>query len=320
MAIQPSPPAGAPAPDGSVDQATLTFREQSDGRKVSRLPSGKVALVHFNYLDKVKDGETWLVQLDHHELYAVAHPLERLSTAPATFKPAVAAPPPVAPRNVTTVVKAPEPRTAQPPAPPPQPKAPAPVPVVPAKAPANRAMPDMFLRKEDRVAIFVDGANMDGACRDAGFYLDYFKVGAFLRAGASFRAAYYYIADFTAKDPLQVKFLDFLAHSGYIVRKKPVKVIEDRETGEKSYKANVDTEMVLDMVNTADNYDVAFLLSGDSDFERCVDLLRSRGKRVYLMTSERTLSRELSHVADKPIFFIEDYEDLLRRPESTSKP
>ncbi len=176
-------------------------------------------------------------------------------------------------------------------------------------------MPDMFLKAEDRVAIFVDGANMDGASRDAGYYLDYFKVGAFLRGKASFRQAFYYIADFTAQDPLQIRFLDFLAHSGYIVRKKPVKVIEDKETGAKTYKANVDTEMVLDMVNTADNYDVAFLLSGDSDFERCVDLLRSRGKRIYVVTSEKTISRELSHVADKPIFFIDDYEDILRRDD-----
>jgi uncharacterized LabA/DUF88 family protein len=99
------------------------------------------------------------------------------------------------------------------------------------------------------------------------------------------------------------------------VRKKPVKVIRDKDTGQETYKANVDTEMVLDMVNTADNYDVAFLLSGDSDFERCVDLLRSRGKRVYVMTSEGTLSRELSHVANKPIFFIEDYKPILMRED-----
>jgi uncharacterized LabA/DUF88 family protein len=296
--------------DAGVDQQTLTFREQSDGRKVCRLPTGKIVLVHYNYLDKVKDGETWLVQLDHQPLYALAHPIERISAPTA---PGVTAPP-RASTSKTTVIRAPET---------PVKPVPAPGSVVssqtgpPAKATAPspaRAMPDMFLRKEDRVAIFVDGANMDGACRDAGYHLDYFKVGDFLRGKASFRAAYYYIADFTAQDPFQIKFLDFLAHSGYIVRKKPVKVIVDKDTGAKTYKANVDTEMVLDMVNTADNYDVAFLLSGDSDFERCVDLLRSRGKRVYLMTSEGALSRELAHVADKPIFFIEDYRDLLARP------
>lgn len=303
-------PARAPA-DAGVDQQALTFREQSDGRKVCRLPTGKIALVHYNYLDKVKDGETWLVQLEHQPLYAVAHPIERIAAAPVIK---VEAPRPPPSTTKTTVIRAPET--------PPKPAAtPVVAPVAPTSTaaaatsglPVNRAMPDMFLRKEDRVAIFVDGANMDGASRDAGYHLDYYKVGDFLRGKASFRAAYYYIADFTAHDPLQIKFLDFLAHSGYIVRKKPVKVIVDKETGSKTFKANVDTEMVLDMVNTADNYDVAFLMSGDSDFERCVDLLRSRGKRVYVVTSEGTLSRELSHVADKPIFLIEDYKDILAR-------
>ena len=37
------------------------------------------------------------------------------------------------------------------------------------------------------------------------------------------------------------------------------------------------------------------------------------GRRVYVVSSEAALSRELAHVADKPIFFIEDYRDLLER-------
>jgi uncharacterized LabA/DUF88 family protein len=294
------------AMDAGVDQVTLTFREQSDGRRVARLPSGKVVLVHYDAITKIKDGETWLVKLEHRELFAVAHPLDRIGTATTVNLGVVAPVKQQLNRTSTTVVRAGEPVVS----------------IKPAatngstkEAPVNRAMPEMFLKPSDRVAIFVDGANMDGACRDAGYYLDYFKVGAFLRGKASFRQAFYYIADFTAQDPLQIRFLDFLAHSGYIVRKKPVKVLVDKETGAKTYKANVDTEMVLDMVNTCDNYDVAFLLSGDSDFERCVDLLRSRGKRVYVMTAEKTISRELSHVADKPIFFIEDYEDILRRDD-----
>ncbi len=80
-------------------------------------------------------------------------------------------------------------------------------------------------------------------------------------------------------------------------------------------KANVDTELVLDLVNTADNYDLAFLFSGDSDFERAVDLLRSRGKRIYVVTSRHVMSRELSYVADKPIFFLEDFRAELQRDD-----
>lgn len=94
-----------------------------------------------------------------------------------------------------------------------------------------------------------------------------------------------------------------------------MKVIRDSDTGERIIKGNLDTEIVLDMVNTVDNYDVAFLFSGDSDFERAVDLLRSRGKRIYVVTARAQLSRELSYVADKPIFFIEDHRAVLARED-----
>lgn len=74
--------------------------------------------------------------------------------------------------------------------------------------------------------------------------------------------------------------------------------------------------MILDLIDTADNYDLAFLVSGDSDFERAVDLLRSRGKRVYVVTARPAMSRELAYVADKPVFFLEDFRDeLVRTPD-----
>lgn len=132
-----------------------------------------------------------------------------------------------------------------------------------------------------------------------------------------FCAACYYIADYTASDPdgRQQRYLDFLAHSDFIVRRKAVKVVRDQETGERVLKANVDTELILDLINTADNYDLAFLFSGDSDFERAVDLLRSRGKRVYVVSSKPVLSRELAYVADKPIFFLEDFKEALARDD-----
>jgi uncharacterized LabA/DUF88 family protein len=84
-------------------------------------------------------------------------------------------------------------------------------------------------------------------------------------------------------------------------------------SGKPSGEIDDPREIVLDMVNTASNHDVAFLLSGDSDFERAVELLRSQGKRIYLVTSRRTCSRELAFVADKPIFFLEDLRAELAR-------
>src|SRR5690606_19764015 len=192
----------------------------------------------------------------------------------------------------------------------------------PARVEPSEPTPDpaSVVRPGDRIALFVDGANMDGACRAAGYFVDYGKARKFFQASGSCYAAFYYTADFSAQDPLQQRFLDYLSHAGFIIRRKPLKVIRDEETGERFVKINLDTEIVLDMLTTADNYDIAFLFSGDSDFERAVELLRSRGKRVYVVTSRRSLSRELAYVADKPIFLIEDYESVLHRDERQAPP
>jgi uncharacterized LabA/DUF88 family protein len=294
-------------------EATLVFREQSDGRKVARLPGGKVVLVHWDHIERIRDGECWHVKLVHRETYTVAMPVEkaRPELAPSVLSSLGAA--------LAKAVQMPNPNVAPPaatriPAPPPTPSAPV------ANSPVSRTeprplaiQPSRVVGQNDRIAMFVDGANMDQACRSAGYFIDYRRARNFFLAHGLFYAAYYYIADYTASDPQQTRYLDFLAHSDFIVRRKAVKVIRDSETGERVLKANVDTELILDLINTADNYDLAFLFSGDSDFERAVDLLRSRGKRVYVVTARAVMSRELSYVADKPVFFIEEFRAQLER-------
>ncbi|MFA5860188.1 MAG: NYN domain-containing protein [Candidatus Thermoplasmatota archaeon] len=297
------------------DVVTIQFHAQADGRKVSRLSGGKVVLVDLAFVDQVQDGDWWLVRLRHKETFAIAEPVEKRKAPPGVTLPV---PPqtaptlaPASPASATALTTQVSANVAL------APKS-APKPASKSTAFEVQGMmiePNDIVRGSDRVAIFVDGANMDYAFREAGYFADFRKVRDFFVGKGTFYAGFYYVADVTATDPIQTRFLDFLSYSGYIVRRKPVKVITDHETGERSFKANLDTEIVLDMVNTVSNYDVAFLFSGDSDFERAVDLLRSRGKRVYVVSSRRTLSRELSYISDKPVFLLEDFRSLLARDE-----
>ena len=314
MSEQPTTPAAEePA------EATIVFREQSDGRRVGRLPGGKVVLLDLNWLDRVRDGEQWRVRLRHKDTFAIALPLERVSGTPTTLVPpaVVETRPPArddsggdtASGNGASAPAAPAPAPPVPPEPPE-------IDVVetPATAPAPLVTPADILRPSDRVALFVDGANMDGAGRLAGYFIDYRKALQYFTAGGTFYAAFYYTAVASA-DPLQQRFLDFLSHSGFIVRRKALKAIRDPDTGEQVIKGNLDVEIVVDMLNTAGNYDVAFLFSGDSDFERAVDLLRSQGRRVYIVSARSGISRELAYVADKPIFFLDDHRAGLARED-----
>lgn len=315
----------AAAGDQDPPDATLVFHEQADGRKVARLPGGKVVLIDLKQLDRVGDGEAWFVKLRHRESFAIADPVERVTQAALELMgerltspmaealrrvriPAAPAPPPEAGDATADKVSVPRSEAAAE-------VVPQPTGAAPPRGGHDAIDVARLVRPSDRVALFIDGANTDGSARAAGYFVDFRKVRAFFVAGASFYAAYYYVADFTASDPLQLKFFDFLSHAGYIVRRRPVKVIHDRETGERIIKGNLDTEIVLDMLNTVDNYDVAFLFSGDSDFERAVELLRSRGKRLFVVSSRAQLSRELAYVADKPILYLEAHRDALARTD-----
>ncbi len=306
--------------DDAITEAELVFREQADGRKVSRLPNGKIVLIELQELDRVKDGERWKVELAQKDTFAIAHVIERLeANAAASFSPPRMnyAPSRMAPRrNPTQIV--------MPPSTPPKMGTVAqqttpPVSVAPILTSAmTQAAPTSVIHKGDRVALFIDGANTDGASREAGYFVDFAKARKLFQGDSTAYAAFYFVADFTQTDPLHLRFLDFMSHAGYVVRKKAVKKIADDETGEISYKSNVDTEIVVELLNTQDNYDVAFLFSGDSDFERVVDILRSRGKRVYVVSSRANLSRELSYVADKPIFYLENFKTELQREDRQS--
>ncbi|MHB8585954.1 MAG: LabA-like NYN domain-containing protein [Thermoplasmatota archaeon] len=278
-----------------MDSAVLQFRLQEDGRRVARLPSGKVVLVSLREVDRVEDGDWWHVRLEDHTTYAVAHLLGKEAQPKESI---VAHPKPMA-------ELVPRPATTQP--------------MFPALRPGEALPePEDVLARDDRVALFVDSANIGVASRDMGFFIEWKRAKEYFTDPARPYGAFFYVGT-EADDPAQGSFLDFLSHAGYVVRSKPVKVMRDRDTGEEVYKANLDVEIALDMMDTVQNWDVAFLFSGDGDFARAVELLRTRGKRVYVVAARSSLARELAHVVDKPIFFLENYRAVLARTDRSPR-
>ncbi len=47
------------------------------------------------------------------------------------------------------------------------------------------------------------------------------------------------------------------------------------------------------MVDLADKYDTAILVSGDSDFGPPIDRIKKKGKRIIVMSTKGHISREL---------------------------
>jgi uncharacterized LabA/DUF88 family protein len=161
-----------------------------------------------------------------------------------------------------------------------------------------------------KLALFVDGANLFYAQRKLGWHIDYRRLYEYLSQGYHVYNAYYYTSVPTPVDTSLEGFLRALTAMGYTVRRKPLKEIVDQETGQTFRKANLDIELVIDVFNTVELYDVAILCTGDGDFERAVELLRSRGKRIIGVGSREMAAYDLINAVDRYLF-LEDLRDVV---------
>lgn len=99
----------------------------------------------------------------------------------------------------------------------------------------------------------------------------------------------------------QRSFRDALINLGYTVRTKLLKEYYDETLGKYYQKANLDIEIVIDMFNTVGQYDRVVLFSGDGDFERAIELLRSKNTHITVVSTEGMIARELRNATDRYI-------------------
>lgn len=147
-----------------------------------------------------------------------------------------------------------------------------------------------------RVALFIDGANYFYTQRKMGWNLDAKKIFDYCSQWGDVVDAYYYTGVDAPPEERQESYLKALTYIGYSLVTKPIKDIYDSVEGKVKQKANLDIEIVLDMFNTIDNYDMAVLVSGDGDFERALQLLKARGKKYKVFSTAECVAKELRNV------------------------
>ena len=144
-----------------------------------------------------------------------------------------------------------------------------------------------------RVALFVDGSNYYYMQKHMGWRVDFNKLLTFASTYGDLADAYYYVGEAPEEDVAQQKYLRYLAQSGFTLVTKPIKVIHDYNTETQFKKANMDTDIVIDMFSTIDNYDVAILVSGDCDFVRALRVLHNRGKIIKVIATHGIVAKEM---------------------------
>lgn len=166
-----------------------------------------------------------------------------------------------------------------------------------------------------RIAVFVDGANFFYLQKNClKWWIDSKKLLDYITEdhGDIVDATYYVGVDSTKN---QDDYLKFLMNIGFSIERKDLKTII-QEDGTEKKKANLDIEIVLDMFNTIENYDMAILVSGDGDFERPLKLLKARGRKFIVMSSQGFVAKEIREVAG---MHYKDFQSLRDRLEKDQR-
>ena len=144
--------------------------------------------------------------------------------------------------------------------------------------------------KDDRLALFIDGANLYAAAKSLGFDIDYKLLRQeFERRGKLLRA-YYYTALLENEEYSPIRpLVDWLQYNGFALVTKSAKEYTDA-LGRRKIKGNMDIELAVDAMELAPRLDHAVLFSGDGDFRPLVEGLQRQGVRVSVVSTTRAKS------------------------------
>jgi uncharacterized LabA/DUF88 family protein len=156
---------------------------------------------------------------------------------------------------------------------------------------------------ENRIAIFIDGSNLYHALRTnlKRHDLNFTEFTNKLCGSRNLFRIYYYNVQ---QDPVQwpegyrdqQEFFDILRKTPYL----EVRLGSTKVTQGVSVEKGIDIMLATDLLYFAwnDFYDVALLVSGDSDFAYALQAVKNMGKHVEVAYFERGISKDLLNVAD----------------------
>jgi uncharacterized LabA/DUF88 family protein len=155
---------------------------------------------------------------------------------------------------------------------------------------------------QERLALFIDGANLYAAARALGFDIDYKRLLELFAKNGRLIRAFYYTALIEDQEYSPIRpLIDWLDYNGYTMVTKPTKEFTDA-AGRRKIKGNMDIELAIDVMEMAEHLDHIVLFSGDGDFRRLVEAVQRKGVRVTVVSTVRSqppmVADELRRQAD----------------------
>lgn len=160
----------------------------------------------------------------------------------------------------------------------------------------------------ERIALFIDGANLYATAKSLGFDIDYKRLLKEFQSRGKLIRAFYYTALIEDQEYSSIRpLIDWLDYNGFAVVTKPTKEFVDA-LGRRKVKGNMDIELAVDAMEMADHLDHIVLFSGDGDFRSLVEAVQRKGVRVSVVSTNTTqpamIADELRRQADEFIDLI----------------
>jgi len=168
----------------------------------------------------------------------------------------------------------------------------------------------------DRLAVFIDGANLHSSTRWLEYEIDYKRLRRYFAKHSKLMRVFYYTAVLEEEHMPIRPLLDWLGYNGFTIVTKPAKQFTDTQ-GTTRTKGNMDIELAIDAMEQAENLDHVVIFSGDGDFRRLIESLQRQGTRVTVVS---TLEGEGRMVADELRRQADFFLDLKDMREDFGKP
>jgi len=174
----------------------------------------------------------------------------------------------------------------------------------------------MFFYPHEKIALFIDGANLYSAARALGFDIDYKRLLGLFGSKAHLIRAFYYTALLEDQEYSPIRpLVDWLDYNGYSLVTKPAKEFTDSQ-GRRRIKGNMDIELAVDMMEMVDRLDHVVLFSGDGDFRSLIEAVQRKGVRASVVSTIRSsppmIADELRRQADQFIDLDQLADDIER--------
>ena len=176
----------------------------------------------------------------------------------------------------------------------------------------------------NKIALFIDGANLYATAKTLGFDIDYKRLLKEFQSRGTLVRAFYYTAIIEDQEYSSIRpLIDWLDYNGYTVVTKATREFIDA-SGRRKVKGNMNIELTVRAMELADHVDRIFLFSGDGDFRSLLEAVQRRGVRVTVVSTIASqppmIADELRRQADVFTDLVELQSKLGRDPSERPPP